>query len=112
MVAAGMTPEQVSLVMEMFDEREEERKAGQRARTARYWSRMDVTRGEWEELRWFVFSRDGMICCYCGDHNGPFEIDHIFPVSRGGASVPDNLCVACAPCNAGKRDRTPEEWAR
>jgi hypothetical protein len=32
LVAAGMSPDQIALVMEMFDERDEERKAGQRAR--------------------------------------------------------------------------------
>jgi hypothetical protein len=32
LVAAGMTPDQIGLVMDMFDERDEERKAGQRAR--------------------------------------------------------------------------------
>ena len=34
-----------------------------------------------------------------------FEVDHILPVSAGGASVLDNLCLACATCNRLKGRR-------
>ncbi len=57
-----------------------------------------------------VFARDGEVCRYCGAIEGPFHLDHVFPVSRGGAGTIDNLAVACAPCNLEKSDRTPEEW--
>lgn len=56
-----------------------------------------------------VWDRDGEQCRYCGTDQGPFELDHIFPWSRGGADTADNLCIACVPCNRKKRDRTPEE---
>ncbi len=36
-------------------------------------------------------------------------VDHIRPRSRGGPNTWDNLIAACAPCNSGKTDRTPEE---
>jgi 5-methylcytosine-specific restriction endonuclease McrA len=36
-------------------------------------------------------------------------LDHILPRSRGGRSVPENLCTACKLCNQRKGDRTPEE---
>lgn len=39
-----------------------------------------------------------------------FEIDHVFPWSRGGSDDPSNLAYACRPCNTEKRNRTPEEW--
>jgi hypothetical protein len=34
------------------------------------------------------------------------EIDHIEPQARGGTTHYDNLCLACAPCNGFKLDRT------
>ncbi len=57
-----------------------------------------------------IYDRDGRICAYCDDAGGPFNIDHIYPLSRGGDNSPSNLCVACASCNAAKRDMTVHEW--
>lgn len=57
-----------------------------------------------------VRDRDGDVCAYCGATEGPFEIDHIVPWSRGGGHDIENLTVACVPCNRGKSDKTPEEW--
>lgn len=30
------------------------------------------------------------------------EFDHVYPESRGGATTPDNLVLACRPCNRAK----------
>jgi 5-methylcytosine-specific restriction endonuclease McrA len=57
---------------------------------------------EWREIREEIFTRDGHVCAYCGDTDGPHEIDHICPVSRGGSNDPSNLTVACVPCNRSK----------
>jgi hypothetical protein len=57
-----------------------------------------------------VFERDGEICAYCGTTEGPFHLDHVHPVSRGGENDEANLAVACVPCNMAKRDKTVEEW--
>lgn len=65
---------------------------------------------EWWALRGVVFRRDGLLCAYCRDESGPFEIDHIIPVTRGGSHALDNLCVACKPCNSSKGDRLLSEW--
>lgn len=65
---------------------------------------------EWWPLRGLVFQRDGYVCTYCKDEDGPFQIDHIVPVTRGGSNEPDNLCVACKPCNSSKGDRLLSEW--
>ena len=56
--------------------------------------------------------RDANTCQYCGFNGHPAEltIDHIVPVSRGGA--PDrweNVVVACKRCNWRKADRHPHE---
>lgn len=57
-----------------------------------------------------VLSRQGRVCTYCGDTEGPFDFDHIFPVSRGGTNDPSNLTLACSSCNRSKGARTLREW--
>jgi len=66
-------------------------------------------------LRTAILERDGYrcqlvlpVCTHLAT-----TIDHIHPVSRGGAWFdPDNLQAACSPCNTAKRDghppRTPD----
>lgn len=58
----------------------------------------------------FIFGRDGNRCRYCGTTNSDFHIDHIVPVIMGGTNDPDNLCVACAPCNHSKHATPLEVW--
>ena len=62
-------------------------------------------------MRAGVIARDRHRCQYCGIRGTVFELtlDHILPRSRGGRSVPENLCAACKPCNQRKGNRTPEE---
>ena len=58
-----------------------------------------------------ILVRDRYRCQYCGHRGTAFDLtlDHIFPKSRGGRSVAENLCAACRTCNNRKGDRTPEE---
>jgi 5-methylcytosine-specific restriction endonuclease McrA len=58
-----------------------------------------------------VLARDRYRCQYCGRRGTQFDLtlDHIIPKSRGGRSVPENLCAACRGCNTRKGDRTPDE---
>jgi hypothetical protein len=65
---------------------------------------------EWLPLTGQVYRRDGYVCAYCEDTDGPFQIDHIVPVTRGGSNEIGNLCVACKPCNSSKGDRLLSEW--
>jgi hypothetical protein len=47
-------------------------------------------------------------CVYC---DGPaVDKDHIFPRSKGGPDIWDNLVAACKSCNDQKGDRTPFQW--
>ena len=62
------------------------------------------------KVRAAVFSRDGAACVYCGDAEGPFHIDHIKPVAKGGTDALNNLCVACAKCNLSKGAKSLNEW--
>lgn len=49
-------------------------------------------------------------CAYC--HTAErltvvtFELEHITPISAGGATTFENLCLACPMCNRHKADRT------
>jgi len=51
-------------------------------------------------------------CGYCGGEQGPFDVDHIIPISKGGSNDIANLLLACWPCNRAKGARSPEEWLR
>lgn len=64
------------------------------------------------DIRRAVYNRDGLACVYCGTEEGPFDLDHKQPWSRGGQHTVDNLCVACASCNRSKGAFTAEEWAQ
>ena len=60
-----------------------------------------------KKLRDFIKNRDNYTCCKCGNstHIEPnllLEIDHIVPVSKGGATVEDNLQTLCWKCNRSK----------
>lgn len=57
-----------------------------------------------------VAVREGRACTYCGDTKGPFDFDHILPVSRGGLNDASNLTLACATRNRSKGGRTLREW--
>lgn len=54
-------------------------------------------------------------CAYCGNvlqKGKMMHVDHIRPVSQGGKSDIENLCLACPRCNLEKSDRTPQEWTK
>jgi hypothetical protein len=56
--------------------------------------------------------RDGGACQYCGARPAlrQLTIDHVRPLSRGGARRSwENQVVACMACNHRKADRLPEE---
>lgn len=61
-------------------------------------------------IRLAIHERDKYLCAYCGTGEGPFEVDHVVPVSRGGGDDHDNLCLACKPCNRAKSNKLVSEW--
>lgn len=63
-------------------------------------------------LRQQILERDQFACVYCGSADGPFEIDHVHPHSRGGFTDARNLATACFGCNRDKGARTVEEWVQ
>ncbi len=53
-------------------------------------------------LRSFVTHRAHGLCEYCHTSQKiviEMEVDHVVPVSAGGLTTEDNLCLACASCN-------------
>ena len=72
--------------------------------------RHGVCRSVTHQMKQEVYERDGAVCRYCGDECGPFEVDHIHPVSRGGVCELKNLTVACKSCNRSKGNKTLDEW--
>lgn len=50
-------------------------------------------------------------CYLCGEliPMGRRHVDHIMPLSKGGAHRPSNLAVACDTCNLSKHDKMPED---
>lgn len=52
------------------------------------------------------------LCAYCGIAlNGKYHVDHVVPLSQDGGNGPDNICLACAPCNLSKGNRSLLVWA-
>jgi len=56
-----------------------------------------------EEVRIFVWRRDGGRCAQCGSQER-LEFDHIIPVSKGGSDTERNIQLLCEPCNRKKSD--------
>jgi hypothetical protein len=56
-----------------------------------------------------VARRAGHRCEYChapeAVFNFPFEVEHVYPTSRGGADDESNLCLSCRACNLRKGSR-------
>ena len=53
-------------------------------------------------MRFSIYERDGYRCRKCGTITDDLEIDHIFPISKGGKSTYDNLQTLCHRCNSMK----------
>jgi hypothetical protein len=54
-----------------------------------------------DEVRAFVWNRDGGRCVSCGGQER-LEFDHIIPVALGGANTARNLQLLCETCNRSK----------
>ena len=57
------------------------------------------------------FNEFGNCCAYCGG-GGDMQIEHLEPISKGGAHDIGNIVPACASCNTNKRSHPMEPWYR
>lgn len=98
------------LELEEGDDALERREKSARKRQARYRERRGLTEAEWAALRAEIIERDGEVCGYCAKPAKPPFVDHMVPIIKGGSNDPENLIVACGPCNGGKAGKTYSEW--
>lgn len=56
------------------------------------------------KMRFAVYQRDGYRCRKCGRKTNDLEVDHIFPIAKGGKTEFNNLQTLCHKCNALKSD--------
>lgn len=84
-----------------------------RAIVARRRARLAAAEGSYsaEDVRYLWDEQDGF-CMGCrGDLSVlGYHVDHVHPISKGGANSPDNLQLLCPRCNKQKGDKMPEEW--
>lgn len=63
-----------------------------------------------ESVRQRVRERAGDRCEYCLSHQnyvmGRLQIDHVWPIAKGGLDDEENLCLACELCNQHKWTKT------
>ena len=55
-------------------------------------------------MRFAIYQRDGYRCKMCGrsQNRAYLEVDHIFPIAKGGKSTYGNLQTLCHECNVRK----------
>lgn len=71
-----------------------------------------------EITRFDILARDNFTCQYCGRKAPDVElqVDHIYPVSKGGYTDEKNCVTACITCNSNKKNKiyrqlfTDEQW--
>ncbi len=58
-----------------------------------------------------IFIRDEFTCQYCGKvlTRSELTLDHVYPKSRFGPDIWENIVACCKECNQKKADRTPKE---
>ena len=57
------------------------------------------------------FNEFGHRCAYCGQE-ADLQIEHVEPISKGGAHDIGNIVPACLSCNYSKRTSEMESWYR
>lgn len=62
--------------------------------------------------KWWLARGQGWSCFYCLTPLTILtaELEHMFPVSRGGTDDPENLCLSCSWCNNDKGSMTVAEY--
>jgi 5-methylcytosine-specific restriction endonuclease McrA len=61
-----------------------------------------------------IIERDGGACVWCGREPWRRDLtaEHLLPRSRGGRTTPENLAVACRPCNRRRRSAPVSAYVR
>lgn len=67
---------------------------------------------DWQRVRMVIWERDGGVCMKCNTKLSKknFHVDHIVPVSKGGAEWDlNNLELSCPQCNLRKGSKESSE---
>lgn len=80
------------------------RKAAYRARLARAEGSVSA-----DDIRRRYEAQQGR-CHWCGVKLDDYHVDHVIPLSKGGADSPANICVSCPRCNLSKNDKLPHDF--
>jgi DNA polymerase III epsilon subunit-like protein len=59
-----------------------------------------------------ILNRHEHRCSYCGVRPDKLHMDHVVPLSRGGAHAIGNVLPACETCNLSKSAKLLVEWKR
>jgi 5-methylcytosine-specific restriction endonuclease McrA len=64
--------------------------------------------------RELLIARDGGTCVWCGREPWASDLtaEHLMPRSRRGRTLPENLAVACRPCNKRRRTKPVVAYVR
>lgn len=54
------------------------------------------------KMRFAIYQKDRYRCRICGRKTNDLEVDHIYPIAKGGKSTYDNLQTLCHRCNQRK----------
>ncbi len=115
----GLSAEQMAGVLDLLADQmqaDEERVRADEMRREKDRERKRLDRplrlleSEWAIVRTRILERDKFVCTYCEAANGPWCVDHIIPLSRGGTNTDYNLVACCIPCNSSKGNLLLSEW--
>jgi 5-methylcytosine-specific restriction endonuclease McrA len=62
------------------------------------------------EVREYLLEKFNRTCIYCGTKEGPFNLDHFHPKSKGGSDRVSNLVLSCVKCNQKKDNQLPADF--
>jgi 5-methylcytosine-specific restriction endonuclease McrA len=69
-------------------------------------ARMNDNGGDYTEQQWLdLCDRYGNVCLCCRAAK-PLTVDHVIPISKGGANSIDNIQPLCSTCNTRKKTKS------
>ena len=62
------------------------------------------------KVRLYASQKGACACCRAGFPLGDLHMDHVMPLSKGGANADDNMQLLCQPCNQSKHAKHPVDF--